>query len=95
MLPAPAAQPTTLDLFGQQYTLVETNAPAAYDYSAIPLVGGDVSNGSTRVILLPTDMLPSQLARYSSGLYQGVVSDLYDRDTVVDTLYNRLTHPNA
>lgn len=91
----PAATPTTVTIFGASYVLVETDAPQVYDYTSIALtpdVAGTLNRGGnqTRFTLVPTEMLDTQLARYRSGLYVGVVSDLYSADTISDQLFERM-----
>ncbi len=87
----PAIPPTTVSLFGREWTLVETNAPTRYDYQGIHIMGDETPEaGSTRLVLIPSDGVALQIGRYRSGLFVGVVSDLYSADTITDELLTRL-----
>lgn len=87
--------PTRLSLFGVDYVLIETNAPRVYDYDVLPF-GPDVGPCyETRFGLVRADQVSTQFMRYASGLYTGVVSNLYDADTLVCTLYARMMKGDA
>ena len=88
-LPAPAQHPTKVSVLGIDYVLVETNAPPSYDYDTIELTTG-MGPGETRFTLVPAPGLKSQLARYASGLFGGVVSDMYPPYAVEGVLLQRM-----
>lgn len=64
----------TLDVLGIERVLVETNAPARYDYAGLTLVGDrSPEKDGTRLVLVPRHVLDAQLQRYGSGLYVSTV----------------------
>lgn len=86
----PAAKPTSIVLFDRRYVLLETNAPRRYDYGGIPLTPDVGRDYETRFVLIHGGGVKDQITRYHSGLYDGVVSDMYGHDQIANDLMKRM-----
>lgn len=76
------------DSFKEDYVLLETKAPAAYDCGdAIEIRGGKYM----RYVLVPQRACEWQLSRNASGLHQTtVIEDFSMLKVAADTLYRRM-----
>lgn len=94
--PLPAETvPTMLTFWGRPWTLVETNAPADYDYMpSITLYQGGGGVPGRRLTLLsgtPAYITEWQFPRYRSGMYQGAFSADYTVEEVEEALFRSVT----
>ena len=90
--PLPAATvPAMLYFWGRPWTLIETNAPADYDYMpAITLYQGGGGIPGRRLTLLsgtPAYITEYQFPRYRSGMYQGDFSADYTVEEIEEALF--------
>lgn len=81
-----------LGTYEEVYHLVETTAPAAYDYCyTIPLYGQG-EDVTSRFVLIPDARVQFQMGRYGSGLHATARSDVFDQAEVAQMLRARLFH---
>lgn len=87
-----------LNVLGVPMTLVETTAPARYDYGGFTVYGRSTpEKDEYRQALIPTELLSQQFPRYASGLYTGKIADdpLMSEEEILtflrDTLKNALS----
>lgn len=79
----------TVDVLGTKMALLETSAPARYDYAGLTVMGDkEPTDGSTRMTLVPAEVVEAQLARYASGLHSRHVVEEHEvtPQAVIDRL---------
>ena len=84
----------TLGSYSRDYCVIQTTAPRSYDYDAIPLLEYEASENTTRFILIPTDRIDAQQARYLSGLHGSKIYPI-DEATIREKLADRLYVSNG
>lgn len=75
------------ETFEQDYTIVETRAPKAYDYHGVIQLE---ASSEGRFVAIPQGDLAVQEARYASGLYGSRTVEDTPADYVLDVLLQKL-----
>ena len=77
--------------FTQFYTVCETRAPKSYDYQGV--IQLDDGGFRARIVAIPEKDMPTQAARYASGMYfASPVSEWADEDTLLGLIISRLVN---
>jgi len=76
----------------QEFVLVETNAPQAYDHgAALELYDGTIDGKIDRYVLIPAEALEWQRLRNMSGMHTLTTDDLtLDADDVAQYLWKQI-----